>query len=332
VTSPRPVLVLTGEDVSALLDPDACRVAVEQAFRHAVEGRATPPGVLGVAVPGGGFHVKAAALRLDRHYFAAKINGNLSENPARHGLPAIQGVIVLADAATGTPLAVLDSIEITRLRTAAASALAARHLARPGARVAAICGCGSQGRAHVPALLAVCPLERIYAFDRDSGQARRFAADVTAAHGVAVEVVEEPGAALARADVCVTCTPSRGAFVRRADVRPGTFVAAVGADSEDKQELEPALLASSTLVVDSLAQCAQIGELHHALTAGLMTAAGVHAELGEIVTGRKPGRTRADEVIVFDSTGTAWQDVAAAALVYERALAAGRGVPVALGS
>ena len=111
---------------------------------------------------------------------------------------------------------------------------------------------------------------------------------------------------------------------------PGAFVAAVGADSEDKQELEPALLASSTLVVDTLEQCATIGELHHALAAGLMARADVHAELGQIVAGVKPGRRSRDEIIVFDSTGTALQDVAAAAVVYEKALTAGRGVRVGL--
>jgi ornithine cyclodeaminase/alanine dehydrogenase-like protein (mu-crystallin family) len=128
----------------------------------------------------------------------------------------------------------------------------------------------------------------------------------------------------------VTCTPSRQAFVFRDDVAPGTFIAAVGADNRGKQELEPALVAASTLVVDVLEQCAEIGELQHALAAGLMTRAGVHAELADVVAGRRPGRTRAEEVTVFDSSGTALQDVAAAIVVYEKALATGRGTEVKL--
>jgi ornithine cyclodeaminase/alanine dehydrogenase-like protein (mu-crystallin family) len=108
-------------------------------------------------------------------------------------------------------------------------------------------------------------------------------------------------------------------------VGPGTFVAAVGADDGGKQELEPELLASSTLVVDVLEQCAAIGELHHALTADVVRRADVHAELGDVVSGRRRGRQDAAEVTVFDSTGTALEDVAAAALAYERALAQGRG-------
>jgi alanine dehydrogenase len=131
-------------------------------------------------------------------------------------------------------------------------------------------------------------------------------------------------------DISVTCTTSRRAILHPGDVRAGSFVAAVGADNPEKQEIEPALLAASTVVVDVLEQCATIGDLHHALDAGVMTRADVHAELGEIVAGRRPGRAADDEIIVFDSTGTALQDVAAAALVYERAVAAGRGARVNL--
>src|SRR5262249_5412773 len=121
-------------------------------------------------------------------------------------------------------------------------------------------------------------------------------------------------------DVCVTCTPSRKPFLMAKHLQPGTFVAAVGADSPDKQELEAAILASSKVVADILEQCATIGELNHALRQGLISRKDVYAELGELVAGRKPGRTSSDEITVFDSTGTAVQDAAAAALVYERAL------------
>jgi ornithine cyclodeaminase/alanine dehydrogenase-like protein (mu-crystallin family) len=137
-------------------------------------------------------------------------------------------------------------------------------------------------------------------------------------------------AALRESDVCVTCTPARRAFVSAADVVPGTFIAAVGADNHGKQELEPELVASSTLVVDVLEQCAEIGELQHVLTAGLLRREDVHAELADVVRGRRPGRTRDDEITVFDSTGTALQDVAAAVAVYDKARLSGRGTEVKL--
>jgi ornithine cyclodeaminase/alanine dehydrogenase-like protein (mu-crystallin family) len=132
-------------------------------------------------------------------------------------------------------------------------------------------------------------------------------------------------------DVCVTCTPSRAPVLFRGDVRAGTFVAAVGADSPDKQELDPLLMAASVVVVDVLDQCAAIGDLHHALEAGALTRDGVHGDLAAVITGRRPGRRSRSEITVFDSTGTALEDVAAAAVVYEKALAAGAGLSVALG-
>lgn len=323
----EPTLLFTRRDVAALLGLDECIAAVERAFALHAEGRTLPPGVLGIHAGEGGFHIKAAGLELGRRYFAAKTNANFSSNPARHGLPAIQGVVALFDADTGTPLALMDSIEITIVRTGAATAVAAKHLARPDARVATICGCGNQGRVQLRALARVLPLERAYAFDADPAQAERFARELSVELGFEVSPADDLTGAVRRSDVCVTCTPARRAFLRRADVAPGTFIAAVGADSEDKQELEPELLASSAVVVDVVEQCATLGELHHALAAALMTRADVRAELGEVVAGRKPGRVSRDEVIVFDSTGTALQDVAAAAAVYEKARKVGRGVP-----
>jgi len=292
---------------------------VEQAFRRNAEGEDPPPRVLGLPVADGGFHAKAAVLG---RYFAAKLNGNFPLNPQRTGRPTIQGVVILADATDGRVLAVMDSIEITILRTAAATALAARHLARPDATVATICGCGTQGRIQFEALLTTHAFKRVFAHDRDRAASDLFARERAATLGVPVEVADDLESAVRRSDIVVTCTPAREPLIRAADIRPGTFIAGVGADNEDKQELEPALLARATVVVDSLEQCAAIGDLHHALAAGLITRSAVHAELGQIVAGLRPGRTTPEEITVFDSTGTALQDVAAAAMVYERARAA----------
>jgi len=132
-------------------------------------------------------------------------------------------------------------------------------------------------------------------------------------------------------DVIATCTPSEQPILSKAHVSLGAFVAAVGADSPEKQELDPPLLSSSTIVVDILEQCAAMGELHHALEAGVVSRASVHAELGEILAGIKPGRRSADEIVVFDATGTAIQDVASAVAVYERAIDQGVGLTCSLG-
>ena len=331
MTAPRPTLVLSRRDVLELLTLPDCIEAVEQAFRLHADGRTLGPGVLGVPAAGGGFHIKAAGLMGERSYFAAKTNANFPDNGRRFGLPTIQGTVVLADATTGELLALMDSASVTALRTGAATAVAARFLARGDARTATIVGCGVQGEIQLAAVAAVRPLRHAWVLDADHARAEDLARRAEASLGFRVEASKDLRAALADSAVCVTCTPARRAFVAAADVAPGTFIAAVGADNHGKQELEAALVASATLVVDVLEQCAEIGELQHALAAGLITRAGVHAELADVVAGRRPGRTGADEVTIFDSSGTALQDVAAAAVVYEKARAAGRGVEVRFG-
>lgn len=324
------MLVLSRRDVCDLLTLRDCIDAVEAAFRLHADGRSFGPGVLGVPAIDGGFHIKAAGLIGDRRYFAAKTNANFPDNPRRFGRPAIQGTIVLFDAAMGEPLAVMDSGSITALRTGAATAVAAKFLARRDARTATVVGCGVQGHIQVSAIAAVLPLQRVFLVDTDADRAESLAASARADLGIAVEARTDLRAALRDSDVCVTCTPSRKAFIARSDVAPGTFIAAVGADNQGKQELAPELVAAATLVVDVLEQCAEIGELQHALGAGLMSREDVHAELSAVVAGRRPGRTRDDEITVFDSSGTALQDVAAAIAVYDKARLTGRGTEVKL--
>jgi alanine dehydrogenase len=318
--------VLSRSQVLELLSLPECIEAVECALCLHAEGRTLGPGVLGVSGARGGFHIKAAGLLFGaRSYFAAKTNANFPDNPQRFGLPT-----VLADAENGEPLALMDSASVTALRTGAATAVAAKHLARPDSRVATVVGCGAQGELQLAAIAAVLPLTHAWVLDMDPARAQSFATRAQADLGIRVSAATDLRAALRESDVCVTCTPSRRPFVFRDDVPPGTFIAAVGADNQGKQELDAALIASSTLVVDVLEQCAEIGELQHALAAGLMSRDGVHAELAEVVTGKRPGRTRDDEITVFDSSGTALQDVAAAILVYEKALVSGVGSEVTL--
>lgn len=318
-------LLLTRRDVAALLDLSETIRVVEAAFRDHAEGRIPlPPGVLGAHLEDGGFHIKTGALAEPR-YFAAKINANFPSNPERFGLPTIQGLIALFDAERGTPLALMDSIEITILRTAAASAVAARYLARADASTVTICGCGNQGKSHLRAMMQVRPIRRAFALDAHPETARWFAEVLAAELSIEVQMLESLADAVEQSDICVTCTPSRRPILTAAMIRPGMFIAAVGADNPDKQELEPEVLRMSKVVVDLLEQAAVMGDLHHAIAAGAMVASGIHAELGQVVAGQRAGRTSEEEIFVFDSTGTALQDVAAAALVYQRAVATGKG-------
>jgi ornithine cyclodeaminase/alanine dehydrogenase-like protein (mu-crystallin family) len=273
----------------------------------------------------GGFHIKAAGLRGDRGYFAAKLNANFPGNPARHALPTIQGLVVLSDSMSGRPLAVLDSMAITILRTAAATGLAARWLARPDARIATLVGCGAQSRAQLRALALVRSIAQVFVHDSNPELALRFATEMERELGIPVSPAPDLKSALRASTVCVSCTTATSPFLHPGDISPGSFIAAVGADHETKSEVDPALMAASRVVPDLLEQAAQIGDLHHAIASGLMNRESIHAELGEVVTGRKPGRTSGEETFVFDSTGVAVQDVVAAALAYEGAVANGVG-------
>jgi alanine dehydrogenase len=309
----NPALLLSRADVERLLTPAVCIAAVEDAFRRHALGETSPPGILGMHAGAGSFHLKAAGLD---GVFAAKLNANFPGNPAR-GLPTIQGVVIVSDAQDGRLLALMDSMAITALRTAAATAVAAKYLSRESSATLLICGCGAQAPAQLAALLAVRQPKRVLAYDQDPARAARLAG---------ATMVSDLRKAVAQSDIVVTCTTARRYFITLDMVRPGAFIAAVGADHEDKQEIEPQLMARAKVVTDLTAQAAAIGDLHHAIGAGVMSSDGVHAQLGEVVAGTKPGREHDDEITLFDSTGTGLQDAAAALAVYRRAAHEGAGL------
>ncbi len=324
------LLVLSRAEIERLLSFSDYVDAVEAALRAAAASRAVGPPASALHVADGSFHVKAGALIDDcGAVVAIKLNGNFPGNPAAHRLPTVQGVIYLADGSNGRPLALMDSIEITINRTGAATTLAARHLARADSRVATICGAGVQGRIQAVAIAAAARPERLHVWDARPEAATALAADL--ARDLRLDVRASRDLAPVRdSDIVVTCTSARQAFLMRELVRPGTFIAAVGADNADKQEIDPALFACARVVVDSLEQCAEIGDLHHALSAGAITRDAVHATLAELVAGEKPGRRDAREITLFDSTGLGLQDIAAAGALYRRALAQGVGVRLAV--
>lgn len=327
---PRPTRVFGASELRALLTPSSACAAIADALREELAGLTIPASVMGTHVEQGGFHVKTAGLRRAPPYFAVKVNANYPRDPTARGLPTIQGVLALFDAGSGELLALMDSTEITALRTAATSALAATYLAPAEAATASIIGCGVQGLYHARALATVRPIRAMTFADANRVAAERLAETVAREIGLAVSVSDDARQAARHAHVVVTCTTATAPVLGDGDLpRPG-FVAAVGADSEHKQELSVGALAGSAVVVDVLDQCAAIGELHHALAAGAMRRDDVRATLSEVVSGRASGRFRDDETIVFDSTGTALQDVACAALVYERAARDGGGTTVEL--
>jgi len=324
--SPETIVILSSRDLQTVMRFDDYVDAVAEGFRMLAEGLCQSPVPLQVDVMDGTFHAKAASLPRGTGYVAVKVNGNFPDNRSRHGLPTIQGAVFLADANNGRPLALLDSIEITRQRTAAATAVATQYLARPNSRTATVCGCGEQGRIQLRALRHKLDLTHVFAWDIDPRTSRRFSTEMAAEYRIDVSAINDLREGTLVSDAIVTCTSSHTPFLGIEDVRPGTFVAAVGADNPQKSEIKPELMARSAVIVDVLQQSIIMGDMHHAINAGLMTPSDVRAELGTLIAQQRPGRLTDDEITIFDSSGTGVQDVAAAARAYELARDRGLGL------
>lgn len=297
-------LLLTRSQAEGLLDLAELAEAVRAAFAEHAAGEGLPMMREHLGGRGGAFHVVCGGVGLGAPVWTAKAN-------AHFGAPS--GFTALFSAADGALLALMDSAYLTRMRTAAVTVVAVRALAPASAARACVVGAGRQGSAQVQALrLALPALASLAVFDADRDAARRLAEPAGG------EAVDDLAAALARAEVVVTATPSRAPIVEHAMVAPGTTICALGADSPGKQELDPALLRAARVVCDVRAQALVAGELQHAPDVAA-------AELGDVLLGRACGRVSPDDIVIFDATGTALQDAVAAGRLLAGATAAGRG-------
>jgi ornithine cyclodeaminase len=322
------MLILTESDLGrcVVLDQEAV-ACVENAFSALATGGVVMPPVLrlDIAERRGEVDVKTAYVPgLDG--FAIKISPGFFDNPAR-GLPSLNGMMVLLSAETGLVQALLlDNGYLTDVRTAAAGAVAAKHLARPDARVATVLGAGAQARLQLQALCLVRPIGEARIWARRTDRAAAVAAELSARLGIRVQPAPTAEAAVRGADIVVTTTPTEHPVLRAEWLEPGQHVTAMGSDSEHKNELDPRILArAAPYVADSLAQTRRLGELRHAIAAGAVSADAPFPELGQVITGRMPGRQAAEAITVCDLTGTGVQDTAIATLAWRRAMQAGLG-------
>jgi alanine dehydrogenase len=320
-----PTLVLTQADVRALLSMKDAVAAVEAAFAAHARGEALMPPKVYVSLPEVGGDFRAMPATLAGSAGVKWVNSHPS-NPARHGLPAVMGLYILSDPATALPLAVMDATWLTAVRTGAAAAVATKYLARKPVRSIGFVGCGVQARTMLEAHRVVLGDGfTVVGADSRPEAARRFADDVTGV-SVTVGTVEEASAC----DVVCTSTPGGVVAVTRAMLKPGVHVNAMGADAEGKQEIAEDALTGMTIVVDDPAQALHSGEINVAIHHGTLRESDLHGTIGEVVIGKKPGRTSDDAITLFDSTGLAIQDVAVARVVLDAARAAGRGVAMDL--
>jgi ornithine cyclodeaminase len=291
--------------------------AVEDAFAAYNSGRAVLPGVINLDLPAfqGEVHVKAAYIE-GEDYYVIKIASGFYRNPEL-GLPVGNGLMQVFEARTGQLAAILfDRGYLTELRTAAAGAVAARYLARSAIDKVAVIGSGFQARFQLRALAEVRNFKQVAVWSRQPENVRRYIEEMSAVFpGVAFLQAESAEGAVREADLVITATPSRQPIVRAEWLKLGVHITAMGSDGPEKQELYPEVLArADRLFCDSVAQCRRLGEVHHALEAGLIDEKKITGELGEIILGRKPGRQADHEVTVADLTGLGVQDAAMAGL------------------
>lgn len=322
------MLILTERELRELVQLDLEVVdAIEAAFAALATGTVAMPPILRLDVPEhrGEVDVKTAYVP-GLPGFAIKVSPGFFDNPKR-GLPSLNGMMMLLASETGLVQALLlDNGYLTAVRTAAAGAVAARHLARPDAAIAAVLGAGEQARLQLTALQLVRPIREARVWARDEAAARRAASELAASTGLAVRPEPTVAQAVAGADILVTATPATTPILSAGLVRPGMHVTAMGADAEHKNELDPTIIAAADLYVpDRLAQTRVLGELHHAVAAGLVAADADFPELGAIVAGTCRGRPSPEAATVADLTGTGVQDTAIANLAFSRAIVAGAG-------
>ncbi len=253
--------------------------------------------------------------------FAIKIAPGFFDNPSL-GLPSTSGLMVLHSAKTGRVEAVLlDNGYLTDVRTAAAGAVAARHLARADAQSACIIGAGMQAQLQLQALCLVRPISRATFWARDPDKAMLAARAAAEWLGIAVSVAEDAGSAVSAADVIVTTTPAPTPVLQAGWLRPGQHVTAMGSDQEHKNELEAACFDTADLYVpDRLSQTCVLGELRSAIEAGVVSANASFAELGDVASGKAPGRSGDADITIADLTGTGVQDTAIATFALQRAV------------
>ncbi|MFF0952676.1 ectoine utilization protein EutC [Rhizobium leguminosarum] len=322
------MIILTEAELRKVitLDRDAV-TCIEEAFAALATKAVAMPPILRLDIPEyrGEVDVKTAYVP-GIEGFAIKISPGFFDNP-KMGLPSTNGMMVLLSSRTGLVQALLlDNGYLTDVRTAAAGAVAAKHLSRENASVAAIFGAGMQARLQLEALTLVRPIREARIWARDAAKAQAVATELAAKLGFPVTATPDARGAATGADLIVTTTPSETPIIEAGWLEPGQHLTAMGSDAEHKNEIDPAAIAAADLyVADSLKQTRRLGELHHAIDAGLVAGDAVFAELGQIVAGRKPGRTRNDQITIADLTGTGIQDTAIATLAFARAGAANAG-------
>ena len=325
------ISILTEDELRRCVGLDHQAMAVvEDAFTRLANGDATVPPIMRIDIPEnkGEVDVKTAYIR-ELDSFAVKIASGFYQN-YRLGLPTGSGLMVLISTKTGFPEALLlDNGYLTHVRTGAAGAVAAKYLALKNINTAGVIGAGNQARFQMRALKLVRDFGKVLVYGILPGEAEQYASEMSEVLGVEVVPAPDAETVVSSSDVVVTATPSKKPYLRAAWLHPGLHITAMGADAEEKQELFAEVLGRAhRLVCDRKSQCFRLGELHHALEEGIISQDAEITELGELTSGRKPGRQSDEEITICDLTGVGVQDTAIALLAYRKAMEKGLGIQI----
>ncbi len=314
-------LLLSKNDVQSILTVDNVIAAVKDGYLAFQQGKIQQPDIVSVEKPeyNGETDIKSCCNLLNK-YVSVKIASGFYDNGKINDLPTMIGTIQISDAATGAVLCIMDGSLITGIRTAAAGAISAEYLARKDSETVCVIGSGTQARLQVYALSYVLPIKQVRVYSRNTAALLKYKEDVETELPVSVTVCDTVENALQSADVIVTTTPSKNFLVPANLVRKGTHIIAVGADMAGKNELEPSIFCKAKIVNDSIMQCVSRGETRNAVMSGCIKESDIYGEIGELIAGKKPGRTNSDEITIFDTTGMAVQDNVTAAMVYKEAM------------
>ncbi|MBO3841943.1 MAG: alanine dehydrogenase [Candidatus Brockarchaeota archaeon] len=311
------VSLIMRKDIERIVSMRELMGAMEDAFRAKAMGRVQMPMKVYVTLPDGDFRTMMAYIP-DLDMACVKIVNVHPNNPWKHGLPTVMATMVLIEPDTGRPLAIMDGTYLTSMRTGATGGVAAKHLARRNSRVIGMVGAGSQARTQLLALNEVFNIEEVRVCAKTRTECEVFVKDMQHL-GLRILIEEGVEETVRGCDIIVTTTPVTQPLVENEWIEDGMHINAIGADAPGKEELDPEILKRAKVVVDDYEQACHYGELNVPVSKGIFKPEQIHAELGEIIVGRKAGRTSDDEITVFDSTGLAIQDLAAAALVYRKA-------------
>jgi ornithine cyclodeaminase/alanine dehydrogenase len=320
-------LLLNKDEVGSLIDLDAVLAAVENGYRSFNSGQVVQPSFMAVTLPGthAGVDFKGG-LDMGSGYITLKASSGGYDNNPKLGLPTGMNTVLLFEAQTCALKCIMDGTFITGCRTGAAGAISVKYLARADAEKLCIIGAGNQARRQLRAIMRVRNLTEVRAWDALPQFLDKYVQEMSAETGLKIRKCATAEEAARDADIVVTTTRGRsGPIVKKEWLQPGTHIAAIGADMPDKQELYADVFAGAKVVCDSINLCVKSGETQNAVKAGIIRPEDIHAEIGEIILGKKPGRENPEELTIFDTVGMAIQDVLTAAMLYKGALEKGLG-------